>query len=63
MSPVNVSDFITIPAWRTSGQVVAIEAAKHGDDNAVVVMLQEGPDATPRRYRLEPGEWEDTDGD
>lgn len=55
---LQVGDFINVPAWETSGQVIAVEAAHHSSDEAQRVLLQDAPEAAGRWYTLEPGEFE-----
>ena len=52
-------DFIAIPAWRvTVGCVLDERPATLGSDDAIEVLVQNGPDDnSPRWYRLEPDEY------
>ena len=53
-----VGDFITIPAWQRSGQVIDTRPATMGTDHAVEVLVEHCPDdPRPKWYRLEPGEF------
>lgn len=60
---IEVGDFIEVHAWRTWGQVVAVEPDRSGLGSALSldVTLQEKPEATPRAYRLEPGTYSHID--
>lgn len=53
-------DFIRVPAWKVEGQVVSVEPDRSGlgSDDALCVLLQHRPEGMPRRYRLEPNEYE-----
>jgi hypothetical protein len=53
---IEVGDFIRVPAWKVSGQVVGVEpsAFRPGHDD---VLLQDRPEGWPRTYRLAPGEF------
>ena len=53
-------EFISIPAWRIGAACVdRIESAEIGLEDARNVWVYEQPDAQqPRRYRLEPGQFE-----
>ena len=54
-----IGEFITIPAWQTSGQVIATRPAMIGSEQAVEVLIETKPnDPSPRWYRLEPTEYE-----
>lgn len=55
--PIEVGDFIEIPAWRVEGLVTSVKAADLGSDDAIEVTLQEVPEGPERRYRLEPDEY------
>ena len=54
---LEVGDFITVAAWEATGQVIGIEPAMIGSDDAQRVLLQERPDADGHWYTLEPGEF------
>lgn len=55
---IQVGEFIHVPAWQAQGQVIAVESARYGSDNAQRVLLQETPeDETGRWYTLEPNEF------
>ena len=55
---LQVGEFINIPAWNTSGQVIKTRPATFGSDDAVEILLQRHPeDRRPRWYRLEPGQY------
>ena len=59
-APLEVGDFIDIPAWDTTGCVMALGPATLGSPEAIEIRLQETPDAPEpawRRYRLEPHEY------
>ena len=59
-APLEVGDFIDIPAWDATGCVMAIGPATLGSPDAIEVRLQESPDAPAdawRCYRLEPDEY------
>lgn len=53
-----IGEFITVPAWHTSGQVIASRPATLGTDDAIEVLIETKPeDPRPRWYRLEPSEF------
>lgn len=57
---IAVGDIVTIPAWRVRGACVATRPATLGSEAAQDVQLQKAPGdwrATPRWYRLEPGDF------
>ena len=58
-TPATVGDFITVPAWKVSGQIIATRPASAlGSDDAIEVLLEVKPDdPRPRWYRLEPTEY------
>ena len=57
-SPATVGDFITVPAWKVSGQVIDTRPAILGSEDAIEVLLETRPDdPRPRWYRLEPTEY------
>jgi hypothetical protein len=58
--PLEEGDFIRIPVWNVSGQVVSVDWDHSGlaeSEDGIVIMLQRKPEAEPRRYRLEPGSY------
>jgi hypothetical protein len=55
---IEVGDFIRVPAWGVSGQVVSVQpSALRYDVDADDVLLQDRPEGWPRTYRLAPGEY------
>jgi hypothetical protein len=55
---IEVGDFIRVPAWGVSGQVVGVQpSALRYDVDADDVLLQDRPEGWPRTYRLAPGEY------
>jgi hypothetical protein len=57
---IEVGDFIRVPAWRVSGQVVGVSRSSFRD-NADDVLLQDRPEGWPRTYRLREGEFVNED--
>ena len=56
---LEVGDFVTVPAWKTFGQVIDTRPAMLGSDAAQDVLIETKPDdPNPRWYRLEPNEYE-----
>lgn len=54
---IQVSDFITIPAWNVTGLVCSIEPAMYGPEDAIDVLLNESPETDDCvRYHLENGQ-------
>ena len=53
-----VGDFISVPAWDAYGQVIAVEPAWYGSNEARRVSLQERPESAGRWYTLEPNDFE-----
>lgn len=60
-TPATVGDFITITAWKVSGQVIDVRPSTSPlrvSDDAIEVLLEVRPDdPRPRWYRLEPTEY------
>jgi len=60
-APATVGDFITITAWKVSGQVIDVRPSTSPlrvSDDAIEVLLEVRPDdPRPRWYRLEPTEY------
>ena len=57
--PVEIGEFISIPAWKTEGMVIATAPATLGSADAIVVLVETRiDDPSPRWYRLEPDEYE-----
>mgnify|MGYP001579449384 CR=1 FL=1 len=57
-NPVEVGEFIEVPAWSIEGMVVAIESAWTGSEHAKRLLLEAKPDdPSPRWYHLEPFEY------
>lgn len=58
-NPLEVGDFIAIPAWKICGCVLKITPNHLGSEQSVRVLLQERPDDDNGRwYRLEPSQFE-----
>lgn len=57
--PLEIGDFIEVPAWHTWGQVVAIlPQSPLGSAASVTVRLEERrPEGPTNTYRLEPDEF------
>lgn len=57
-TPATVDDFITVPAWNVTGQIIATRPAMNGTEDAIEVLLETRPDdPRPRWFRLEPTEY------
>lgn len=59
--PVQVRDFIEIPAWGAIGCVMDVKESDVGSDDCIQVLLQEDPEdpaSNWKVYRLEPGQFE-----
>lgn len=55
---LTVGDFIAVPSLGVCGQVVAInQPDPFFTETSQTVLLQERPEAEPRRYRLEPTDY------
>ena len=54
---IEIGDFITIPAWAVTGQVIAIEDAYMGTEASQRVLVQDKPGARGQWYHLEPSEF------
>lgn len=54
---ISVGDFISIPVWKVTGQVIEIKAATTGSDAAQQVLVQEEPEAHGVWFNLEPGQF------
>lgn len=55
---ITIGDFITIPAWRTTGLVIDTEATLIGSETAQRVLVQDRPEAAGRWYTLELDQFE-----
>ena len=58
-TPATIGDFITVTAWKVSGQIIDTRPASSlGSEDAIEVLLETRPDdPRPRWYRLEPTEY------
>lgn len=57
--PLEVGDFIEIPAWNVTGMVTSVDwdRSGFGTDASISITLQESPDGPEHRYRMEPNEY------
>lgn len=57
--PLELGEFIFIPAWKVEGMVIAIAPSDVGTEQSISVLVEVKPDdPKPRWYRLEPSEYE-----
>ena len=57
-SEIQIGDFLTVTAWKTTGRVISIEPAQYGEDSAIRVQLEEDPNGKKVHwYQLEDGQF------